>query len=139
MPQQYSVVQLSFPEPGFFIPRREDLHSNIFSLPLTPPNFSITALSWWGKKQEKLSTTAAFTEQNSIVMYQISHQCGLITPACTSCCWSHIVLQHPSFLLFVLTASPVSVDLSTPVQYGGFELGGVTIQPPAIKVLLQLK
>lgn len=49
------------------------------------------------------------------------------------------MLQHPSFLLFVLTASPVSVDLSTPVQYGGFELGGVTIQPPAIKVLLQLK
>lgn len=53
MPQQYSVVQLSFPEPGLFIPRREDLHSNIFSLPLTPPNFSITALSWWGKKHRR--------------------------------------------------------------------------------------
>lgn len=54
MPQQYSVIQFSFPEPGFFIPRREDLHSNIFSLPLTPPDFSIAALSWSGKKHKEL-------------------------------------------------------------------------------------
>lgn len=55
VPQQYSVVQLSFPEPGLFIPRREDLHSNIFSLPLTPPNFSVPALSWWENTAEAVS------------------------------------------------------------------------------------
>lgn len=54
MPQQYSVVQFGFPEPGFFISRREDLHSDIFSLPLPPPDLSVSALSW-GRKHTELS------------------------------------------------------------------------------------
>lgn len=101
MPQQYSVVQLSFPEPGLFIPRREDLHSNVFSLPLTPPNFSITALSWWGK-----NTGEAVNQQLSAGRTQLPWH-----KYCTS--WS----DHPCMHFLPLESHCAPASLIFPVCF----------------------
>ena len=49
MPQQHRVVDLSLSEPGLLVSGRENLDCNVLSLPLTPPHFTITALTW-GKR-----------------------------------------------------------------------------------------
>lgn len=47
MSQQHGVVDLSLSEPGLLVSGGEDFDCNALSLPLTPPNFTITALTWW--------------------------------------------------------------------------------------------
>lgn len=49
MPQQHRVVDLSLSEPGLLVSGRENLDRNVLSLPLTPPYFTITALTWGEK------------------------------------------------------------------------------------------
>lgn len=45
MPQQHRVVDLGLSEPGLLVSGRENLDGNVLSLPLTPPHFTITALT----------------------------------------------------------------------------------------------
>lgn len=49
--QQHCVVDLSLSEPGLLVPGREDFDSNILTLPLTPPHFTIPAFTWQSKKK----------------------------------------------------------------------------------------
>lgn len=51
--QQHSVVDLSLSEPGLLVSGGEDFDCDTLSLPLTPPHFTITALTWWAKTWEK--------------------------------------------------------------------------------------
>lgn len=46
MPQQDCVVDLGLSEPGLLVSGGEDFDSDTLSLPLTPPHFTVTALTW---------------------------------------------------------------------------------------------
>lgn len=49
MPQQHGVVDLSLSEPGLLVSGGEDFDGDTLSLPLTPPHFTVTALTWQAK------------------------------------------------------------------------------------------
>lgn len=49
MSQQHGVVDLSLSEPGLLISGGEDFDCDTLSLPLTPPYFTVTALTWWAR------------------------------------------------------------------------------------------
>lgn len=51
--QQHRVVDLRLSEPGLLVSGRENLDCNVLSLPLTPPHFPITALTWGEGGTEK--------------------------------------------------------------------------------------
>lgn len=53
VPQQHSVVDFSLSEPGLLISGGEDFHSDTLALPLTPPHFTITALTWTTARGEE--------------------------------------------------------------------------------------
>lgn len=52
MSQQHSVVDLSLSEPGLLVSGGEDFDCNALSLPLTPPHLTVSALTWWVRKEE---------------------------------------------------------------------------------------
>lgn len=49
MSQQHGVVDLSLSEPGLLVSGGEDLDRDALTLPLTPPHFTVAALTWWAK------------------------------------------------------------------------------------------
>lgn len=56
MSQQNRVVDLSLSKPGLFISGGEDFHGNTFSLPLTPPHFTETALTYQSRTKGNILT-----------------------------------------------------------------------------------
>ena len=55
MSQQHRVVDLGLSEPGLLVSGGEDFHGDALSLPLTPPHFTVTALTWRAKTQEEMT------------------------------------------------------------------------------------
>lgn len=55
MSEQDGVVDLSLSEPGLLVSGGEDFDSDTLSLPLPPPHFTVTTLTWqtkaWKKKK----------------------------------------------------------------------------------------
>lgn len=64
MPQQHSVVDFSLSEPGLLISGGEDFHSDTLPLPLTPPHFTITALTWTTARGEQFKMHTSLFSNN---------------------------------------------------------------------------
>ena len=51
--QQHRVVDLSLSEPGLLVSGGEDFDGDAFPLPLTPPHFTVTTLTWKPQTQRE--------------------------------------------------------------------------------------
>lgn len=63
--QQHRVVDLCLSEPGLLVSGRENLDCNVLPLPLTPPHFTITALTWGGTQKKQTIWSETFGWENS--------------------------------------------------------------------------
>jgi len=71
MSQQHSVVDLRLSEPGLLVSGGEDFDGDTLSLPLTPPHFTVTALTWWTKTWENLER--ALGRAHTFAYHKIGH------------------------------------------------------------------